>query len=84
MEGLVIGRVVHFRGREDGYACKASLVDHVHSQDTGMVNLVVARSMGEQAFVRRTSVYFEDNAPRGDDGNVSADSWHWPGGDNCP
>lgn len=73
--GVTIGRIVHYRGSEYGYSCKAAIVDHVHENE--MVNLVIFPSF-EPGVERRTSVYFEDNAPRDDAGNVGSPSWHWP------
>ena len=69
MEGLTVGRIVHFVW--DGL-CKASVVTHVWDKNTGLVNLFVFRDPSANLITPETptSVVFSDIEHR--DG-----TWHW-------
>jgi len=67
MEGLTIGRVVHFVGTDVKH--HAAIVTRVHDADKGIVNLTVFADMEEPYF--RCEVPYQEE-------KTSAHSWHWP------
>ena len=65
VEGLSVGRVVHYMGRGD--RCLAAVIVNVWSQD-GMVNLAVFTNAAE--LQSHTSVSYNSENDNG--------TWHWP------
>lgn len=80
MEGVAVGRIVHYRGDVGGGECRAALIVRDWKGENGVVNLTVFPDVGNDrdadtvaypATVSRTSIVHEDHAS-------GPASWHWP------
>lgn len=73
MEGLGIGRIVHYRayGTPQGEypaACRAAIITEVVDGEQGLINLCV---------VNPTGLFFNQRCPYDPTGTAGG-SWHWP------
>lgn len=68
MEGLAIGRIVHFVGINPDHS--AAIVTRVVDKEKGIVNLTVFHDLEDELSVRNEVPYQEEK--------TNAHSWHWP------
>ncbi len=78
MEGLSVGRIVHFKSpRGVETTCRAAMIVRVWG-DNGTVNLTLfpdwSNDNEPSGIVWKTSIQHESQLPEGH----TSDSWHWP------
>ena len=69
MEGLAVGRIVHFVNEGSGET-HAAIVTRVWNKETGCVNLTVFADSEENPVYRETSRLFSESREPG--------TWRWP------